>query len=244
LRLARLALLAVAALALTACGEKPEQLGASEQRAVTVAFDRPPGPQQVGFHQALAAGHFTEAGLAVELRAPAEQGSPIGQLVSGEADLVTVTGVEVLSARERGTDVVAIAALEQPPADLIDDQNNPVPVGLVLVARGEQVAEAPETLRLFLGALARGTRAAIKDPRPGVEALLDADRKLKSRTLRRAVREALPGLVPRRNELPFGFIDLGHWREYANALRDEGTIGEVPEMGEVATNDLLPGADL
>ena len=31
------------------------------------------------------------------------------------------------------------------------------------------------------------------------------------------------------------------WVEFAGFLADEGVIGALPEMGDVLTNDLLPG---
>ena len=112
---------------------------------------------------------------------------------------------------------------------------------LVLVARGDRVAEDPEAIRLFLAALARGTAAAAADPQDATDAVLDANSALDPRLTAAEMRATLPLLVADEGE-PFGYMDPGEWDAFIRWMRDNGVISGLPAPAEVLTNDLLPRA--
>jgi putative hydroxymethylpyrimidine transport system substrate-binding protein len=112
---------------------------------------------------------------------------------------------------------------------------------LVLVARSEDVSEDPEPIRLFLGALERGTRDAVADPEAATEAILAAGKGLDRKLTRAEVEETLPLLVPEGENRPYGFMVSGEWEEFIGFMADNGVIQQRFAVDEVSTNELLPG---
>jgi putative hydroxymethylpyrimidine transport system substrate-binding protein len=112
---------------------------------------------------------------------------------------------------------------------------------LVLVARSEDVSEDPEPIRLFIGALERGTRDAVADPGAATKAILDAGRGLDPKLTRAEVEETLPLLLPEGENRPYGFMSPREWEEFIGFMADNGLIQHRFEVGDVLTNDLLPG---
>lgn len=115
------ALALVAALAavvgLTACGEKQEKTTASgaPARAVTVMLDYLPNPDHVGLYAAIENGDFAEAGIDVRVVTPSDPAAPLKLLQAGKVDLAISYEPELLIARDKGAQLVSVAAIAQTP---------------------------------------------------------------------------------------------------------------------------------
>jgi putative hydroxymethylpyrimidine transport system substrate-binding protein len=110
---------------------------------------------------------------------------------------------------------------------------------LVLVAQRSRVEDDPDTIRLFLSALANGTRDAIANPGAATESILKAGKGLDPKLTRAEVDATLPLLAPAPGQ-SFGQMDGAKWELFASWMADHGLISEVPESDEVLTNELLP----
>ncbi len=107
------ALLALA-LGLSACGEKSEDASA-EAQPFSLTLDFYPNPDHAGIYMAQKLGYFDEAGLDVSINAPADPAAPIKLVAAGRSDLAISYEPEVALARDKGVEVVAIAALVNRP---------------------------------------------------------------------------------------------------------------------------------
>jgi putative hydroxymethylpyrimidine transport system substrate-binding protein len=104
------------ALALSACGEKQEP-GHATGRAepFTVVLDYFPNADHAGIYAAQAAGDYKRAGLDVKIQAPPDPSAPLKLLQAGRADLAISYEPELLLARDKGAQLVSVAALVQRP---------------------------------------------------------------------------------------------------------------------------------
>lgn len=105
----------LAALALTACGEKKDVIQPQGSKRVELMLDYFPNADHAGIYAAQAGGHFRQAGLDVRLRTPPDPAAPLEQLAAGRVDVAISYTPDVLRARDRGLRVVAIGALVQEP---------------------------------------------------------------------------------------------------------------------------------
>lgn len=155
-------------------------------------------------------------------------------LLGGQADAILggFKNIEGVDLERRGL---------QPSVVPVDQLGVPTYDELVLVAQGDRVDRDPEDLRLFIGALAKGTRDAVADPAASSRAILRANRTLDPALTRAEVEATLP-LLAASSERPFGEMDAEEWTLFASWMADNGLIAEVPEGGDVLTNDLLPSA--
>jgi putative hydroxymethylpyrimidine transport system substrate-binding protein len=115
---AAVTLLAAAALALTAsaCGEKDEQVTSSgATRSLSLMLDYLPNPDHVGLYAALADGDFAEAGLDVDVRVPSDPAAPLKLVEAGRVDMAISYAPELLIARDKGAQLVAVGAVAQRP---------------------------------------------------------------------------------------------------------------------------------
>jgi len=108
-----LALLALT-LGLAACGEKSEG-GGAETDALSLTLDFYPNPDHAGIYMAEKLGYFEEAGLDVSIAAPSDPAAPIKLVAAGQTDLAISYEPEVVLAREKGLDVLAVGALVNRP---------------------------------------------------------------------------------------------------------------------------------
>jgi putative hydroxymethylpyrimidine transport system substrate-binding protein len=110
---------------------------------------------------------------------------------------------------------------------------------LVLVAQRSRLEDDPDPIRLFISALANGTRDAIANPQAATESILRTGRGLDPKLTRAEIDATLPLLAPPPGQ-PFGQMDAEKWDLFASWMADHGLISEVPEADEVLTNELLP----
>jgi putative hydroxymethylpyrimidine transport system substrate-binding protein len=126
----------------------------------------------------------------------------------------------------------------------VDELGVPTYDELVLVTKRTRLEEDPESIRLFLSALARGTAAAIASPNATTKALLEANSGLDSKLTRAEVAATLPLLARdggSESERPFGYMDPVEWNRFIGWMRDNGLISSLPPASEVLTNEYLPG---
>jgi putative hydroxymethylpyrimidine transport system substrate-binding protein len=116
-RLALLCAAIAAALTLAACGERedptPASGGATDE--LDIVLDYFPNADHAGLYAAIDTGAFEDVKLNVRPRVPGDPAEPLRLLQSGRVDLAISYEPEVLLARDKGADVVAIAALVQKP---------------------------------------------------------------------------------------------------------------------------------
>jgi putative hydroxymethylpyrimidine transport system substrate-binding protein len=121
----------------------------------------------------------------------------------------------------------------------VDQLGVPTYDELVLVAQRSRVEDDPGVIRLFISALANGTRDAIANPEAATQSILRAGQGLDPKLTRAEIDATLPLLAPEPGE-PFGQMDAEEWDLFASWMADRGLISEVPEADEVLTNELLP----
>ena len=91
---------------------------------------------------------------------------------------------------------------------------------------------------------ARGTRRCATIPRPGIDALLEADPGL-DRGLQEAVVDAtLPVFFPEDESEPWGWQDPEEWQAYIDWMVDEELLTQPQTAERVLTNEFLPGEGL
>ncbi len=155
-------------------------------------------------------------------------------VLSGEADAMLggFLNIEGVDLAERGRDprVVPVDRLGIPTYD-----------ELVLVANSERVAEDPESIRLFIAALERGTRAAVEDPQAATAAVLEAGDGLDPKLTGAEIERTLPLLLPEKDSQPFGYMDADEWERFTGLFADRGLIATRFEAADLLTNELLPG---
>jgi putative hydroxymethylpyrimidine transport system substrate-binding protein len=109
------ALLALALLVATGCGEKKDVLEPKGSKNLELLLDFFPNADHAGIYAAQADGYFKQAGLAVKIRAPADPAAPIKDVAAGRVDLAISYEPEVLRARDKGLRVIAVGALVNRP---------------------------------------------------------------------------------------------------------------------------------
>jgi ABC-type nitrate/sulfonate/bicarbonate transport system substrate-binding protein len=127
------------------CGEKRDtQTLPATPTGVTVALDggAPPDASLAPLYAAIAGGDFTRAGLTVT---PAAQpaGTALASLTAGRADIAVVSEPALLTARDHGASLVAVAVLVRSPLDALISIA-PHPITKLTMLDGATVA-APQT---------------------------------------------------------------------------------------------------
>ena len=153
-------------------------------------------------------------------------------LLSERADAMLggFRNIEGVDLEMRGEDPVVVP---------VDDLGIPTYDELVLVASEDLVEDDPEEIRLFIDALERGTRDAVRDPEGATKTLLDAAPDLDPKLTAGEIEATLPLLEAEGGE-PYGYMNVGQWQQFAGFMTDEGQIEVLPQPGEMLTNELLP----
>jgi putative hydroxymethylpyrimidine transport system substrate-binding protein len=114
-RLTVLLLAAACAVAVAACGEKTESTGPAKRESVRLMLDFFPNADHAGIYAAQGTGAFDRAGLDVSIQTPSDPSAPLKLLAAGRVDLAISYEPELLLARDRGQQLVAVGALVQKP---------------------------------------------------------------------------------------------------------------------------------
>lgn len=110
------ALLALCALALTACGTaRNVTTEPSKTKRFTVMLDWFPNADHAPLYAAIANGDFRAVGLDVQPVVPSESDEPLKLLAAGKVDMAISYEPQLLLARDEGLKVVSIGALVQRP---------------------------------------------------------------------------------------------------------------------------------
>jgi putative hydroxymethylpyrimidine transport system substrate-binding protein len=102
-------------LVLAGCGEKEEPTGSGRTEPFTVMLDYFPNADHAGIYAAQASGEYERAGLDVKIQPPPDAAAPLKLLQAGRVDLAISYEPELLLARDKGADLVAVGALVQKP---------------------------------------------------------------------------------------------------------------------------------
>lgn len=156
-------------------------------------------------------------------------------VLSGRADAMLggFRNIEGVDLAERG---------EKPIVTPVDELGIPTYNELVLVASEDRVADDPKEIRLFIAALERATEAALENPQAASRAVIAAGDGLDPKLTAAEIEVTLDLLMPKRGDLPFGYMDVEEWEEFGGFLTDEGLLASRPVAAEALTNELLPGA--
>jgi putative hydroxymethylpyrimidine transport system substrate-binding protein len=106
-------LAAVIAGALWGCGDDGAEPGASQE--ATLVLDFTPNAVHSGLYAAAAAGEYEDAGVDLEIREPSASTDAPKLLAAGRAELAILDVNDLAIARERGLDLLAVAAIVQRP---------------------------------------------------------------------------------------------------------------------------------
>jgi putative hydroxymethylpyrimidine transport system substrate-binding protein len=149
-------------------------------------------------------------------------------LVGGKADAMLggFSNVEGVDLRVPGRDPVVT------PVDQLGVPSYDV---LVVVANRDRLEEDPDSIRLFLAALARGTAAAVKSPNATTKALLEANHDLDPKLTEAEVKATLPVLSRS------GEMDRAAWSRFIAWMQENELIASSPPAGAVLSDDYLPG---
>jgi putative hydroxymethylpyrimidine transport system substrate-binding protein len=157
---------------------------------------------------------------------------------SAQAMLGGYQNVEGVDLRTRG---------KAPVVTPVDKLGVPTYDELVLVGRRQSVEEDPEAIRLFISALARGTAAAVANPKAATKALLEANHDLDPKLTEAEIKATLPLLdAPTASdkgatEPPYGTMSPSEWKRFIAWMSENELISGTPAPAEVLSNAYLPG---
>jgi putative hydroxymethylpyrimidine transport system substrate-binding protein len=155
-------------------------------------------------------------------------------LVGGNAQAMLggYSNVEGVDLRERG---------KEPVITPVDKLGVPTYDELVLVANRKALEEEPDSYRLFIAALARGTEAAVANPKAATQAVLEANESLDPKLTAAEVEATLPLLAATAKGKPYGYMDPSQWSTFTAWMRDNELIESLPAPGELLDDSYLPG---
>ena len=129
---------------------------------------------------------------------------------------------------------------QKPVVSPVDKLGVPTYDELVLVARGETVRDDPDSIRLFMGALARGTAEAAAKPNEAIASVMAANDALKPKVTAAQVKATLPILDNKTKARPFGYMDSSDWQLFINWMVENGLLENPARSVDALTNELLP----
>lgn len=128
----------------------------------------------------------------------------------------------------------------RPVVNPVDRLGVPTYSEMVLVAKGSRVEEDPDSIRLFIKALERGTKDAVERPNLAREAILAANKALDPRTTDAQLDVTLPLLAQRNGKRPFGYMDTARWQTFINWAVENEVLSAPQRAVDALTNSLLP----
>lgn len=130
----------------------------------------------------------------------------------------------------------------KPTINPVDKLGVPTYSEMVLVAKGSRVHDDPDPIRLFITALARGTRFAVAHPNQATQSVIKANDALKPKVTAAQMKATLPLLNQDGNgaSLPFGHQDRASWQTFINWMVDQGVLANSQRAVDALTNALLP----
>jgi ABC-type nitrate/sulfonate/bicarbonate transport system substrate-binding protein len=93
-------------------------------------------------------------------------------------------------------------------------------------------------------ALARGAATVRDEPETALDALLKANDDLSEKLQRASIEATAPVYFPDDAKRPFGFQDLGEWKDYGNWMHKHGLVDKDPHADDAITNEFLAGQGL
>lgn len=197
--------------------------GVGDLKGKTIAFTG------LSFEKGLLESVLARAGLTLDdVKVERADYELVPALVSGRADAIlgagNLEGAE-LEARGLKPVVTPVTSLGIPSYD-----------ELVLIARPELVAEDPRSIRSFMAAVAKGTAAAIEDPKAAataVEQSVGSNSDLGRKEIEAGVEATLPLLSED------GYMDPEQGEELIDWMRGEGMIQDTVPLSELFTNEYL-----
>ncbi|MBK5232672.1 MAG: ABC transporter substrate-binding protein [Thermoleophilia bacterium] len=112
---------------------------------------------------------------------------------------------------------------------------------LVIVAQGQRVAEDPDSIRLFMSALARGTAQAVAKPNATTDTILKANDGLDPKVTAAQVKTTLPLLAQKSKDDLFGYMNPADWQNFINWMLDNDVLANPQRAVDALNNELLPG---
>ena len=129
---------------------------------------------------------------------------------------------------------------QKPVVSPVDKLGVPTYDELVLVARGETVRDDPDSIRLFMGALARGTAEAAAKPNQATASVMAANDALKPQVTAAQVKATLPILDNKTKSRPYGYMDSSDWQLFINWMVENGLLENPARSVDALSNELLP----
>lgn len=128
----------------------------------------------------------------------------------------------------------------KPVVNPVDRLGVPTYSEMVLVAKGSRVDEDPDSIRLFIKALERGTNDAVEQPNFARETILAANKALDPKVTDAQLDVTLPLLAQRNGRRPFGYMDTARWQTFINWAVDNEVLNAPQRAVDALTNKMLP----
>ena len=131
---------------------------------------------------------------------------------------------------------------QKPVINPVDKLGVPTYDELVIVAQGKRVEEDPDSIRLFMSALARGTAEAVAKPNAATDTILKANDGLDPKVTAAQVKATLPLLGQKSGDEPFGYMDPADWQNFINWMVDNEVLS-TPQRAVDALNNETAAPD-
>lgn len=183
-------------------------------------------PFQEAFLQGLLAG----AGLTLEDVKVENVGYKlVPALVSGRADAIFGGSWNIEGAKLESHGL-------KPVITRVENLGFPAYEELVVIARTDRVAEEPQLIRDFMSAVARGTAAAVEDPRGAVE-VIESSVESNPESSRKDTEVEIEATLPLLSKT--GYMNSGQASHLVNWMHEQGSIQRKIPVSELLTNDYL-----
>lgn len=135
----------------------------------------------------------------------------------------------------------------KPTVNPVDKLGVPGYSEMVLVAKGSRIEDDPDPIRLFITALARGTRDAVNQPNKATQTVIAANNALKPKVTAEQMKVTLPllnqgGTAQQPFKKRYGYQDTAKWQAFINWMVQQGVLSQPARAVDSLTNELLPSA--